>query len=71
MRKVLGLPVPKVLSWSGSDSNPVKSAYILMEHARGTQLGDKWQDMEIDEKIAIVEEIVAVEKKFSSISFSW
>ena len=42
-----------------------------MEHARGTQLGSMWGDMEIDQKTAIVDEAVAIEKKFSSVSFSW
>jgi len=68
-RIVLNIPVPKVLSWSGSDSNAVESAYVLMEHARGTQLGEHWQDMEIDDKQAVIDELVAIEKKFSSIFF--
>jgi hypothetical protein len=42
-----------------------------MEHARGTQLGDIWQDIEIGQKMAIVDEAVAIERKFSSVSFSW
>jgi hypothetical protein len=42
-----------------------------MEHAKGTQLGNMWQDVEIDEKMAIVDEAVAIERKFSSFSFSW
>jgi hypothetical protein len=32
-----------------------------MEHARGTQLGDMWRDMEIDQKTAIVDQVVAIE----------
>jgi len=68
---VLGLPVPTVLSWSADESNAVESAYIIMEHAKGTQLGDVWQDMEINQKVAVVDEAVAIERKFSSISFSW
>jgi hypothetical protein len=40
-----------------------------MEHAKGTQLGDVWQDMEINQKVAVVDEAVAIERKFSSISF--
>ena len=60
-----------MLSWSGDESNAVDSAYIFMEHARGTQLGDMCRDMEFDQKTAIVDEAVAVERKFSSVSFSW
>jgi hypothetical protein len=42
-----------------------------MELAKGTQLGDMWQDVGIRQKMAIVDEAVAIEKKFSSVSFSW
>jgi hypothetical protein len=35
-----------------------------VEHARGTQLGDMWQNMKIRQKMAIVDEAVAIEKKF-------
>jgi hypothetical protein len=42
-----------------------------MEHAKGTQIGEMWQDMKIRQKMAIVDEAVAIEKKFSSVSFSW
>jgi hypothetical protein len=42
-----------------------------MEHAKGTELGDVWQDMETDQKLAIVDQVVAIERTFSSISFSW
>lgn len=70
-RTVLGLPVPRVLSWSGTDSSAVESAYILMEHAQGTQLGEVWQDTEVDEKQAVIDDIVAAEKKMSSVSFTW
>jgi hypothetical protein len=42
-----------------------------MEYAQDTQLGEFWQDLEIDEKHAIVDEIVAAEKKLCSVSFTW
>jgi hypothetical protein len=67
---VLELPVPKVLSWSGEAENPVGSEYILMEEANGRQLGENWDDMDLHDKLKIVEEIVAIEKKFLSLSFS-
>jgi hypothetical protein len=67
---VLEIPVPRVLSWSGEADNPVGSEYILMEEANGTQLGEIWDDLEIHDKLKIVEEIVAIEKKMLSISLS-
>jgi hypothetical protein len=42
-----------------------------MEHAKGTQIGEMWQDMTIRQKMAIVDEAVAIERRFSSVSFSW
>jgi hypothetical protein len=69
-RTVLELPVPRVLSWSGDVENAVGSEFILMEEATGTQLGEVWDDMEIDVKLNIVDEIVAIQKKFLSLSFS-
>lgn len=36
--KILGVPVPDVLSWDDDTSNPVRSEYVLMSEARGTPL---------------------------------
>lgn len=41
-----------------------------MEEARGKQLGVIWAEMELDEKFKIVEEVVAVQKKLQSVTFS-
>lgn len=67
---MLEIPVPKVTSWSGDDDNSVESAYILMEYAIGENLGDQWQDMDIDDKFTVVADVVAIQKKFSSFSFA-
>ncbi|KAF2756096.1 hypothetical protein EJ05DRAFT_502559 [Pseudovirgaria hyperparasitica] len=69
-RTVLEIPVPKVLSWSGDAENPVESEYILMEEATGRQLGEVWDEMELDDKLKIVDDIIAIEKKFLSLSFT-
>lgn len=41
-----------------------------MEEARGSDLGALWGTMEPEEKNAVVEGVVAVEKKLSSLAFS-
>lgn len=69
-RTVLEIPVPKVLSWSAEAVNPVESEYILMEEATGEQLGDIWDKVNLHDKLKIVDDIVALEKKFLSISFT-
>ncbi|KAL9597819.1 MAG: hypothetical protein Q9219_004896 [cf. Caloplaca sp. 3 TL-2023] len=69
-RTILQLPVPQVISWSAHTDNPVESEYILMEEAQGTQLGEVWDQMEIDNKLKVVEEIIAIERKLVSLSFT-
>jgi hypothetical protein len=69
-RTVLNLPVPKVLAWSATDENPVQAEYIIMEEAQGSQLHEVWQDLPLRAKIGIIKEIVEVERKLLSMSFS-
>lgn len=69
-RTVLDIPVPKVLSWSGEAENPVESEYILMEEASGNQLGEVWDELELHDKLKIVDDIVAIERRFLSLSFN-
>ena len=46
------------------------SEYILMEEATGTQLATKWDELNPDAKLAIMREVVAIETKMLSVSFS-
>ncbi|KAI6789954.1 hypothetical protein KC361_g8216 [Hortaea werneckii] len=70
VRNVLDIPVPKVIAWDGETANAAGCELILMEEARGKQLGVIWAEMELDEKFKIVEEVVAVQKKLQSVTFS-
>ena len=65
----LGIPVPKVLSWSAVNDNPVESEYIIMEGATGVQLSKVWDEMKLREKFRIVEDLVEMEKKLLSVTF--
>lgn len=69
-RTVLDIPVPKVLGWQGDAENPVQSEYMLTEEAVGVPLFTVWDDMSIYEKEAIVDEVIGIEKKLLSLSFS-
>lgn len=69
-RTVLDLPVPKVLAWNSASQNSVESEYIIMEEAKGRQLHELWQKMNIRTKRGVVHEIVEVEKKLLSMSFN-
>lgn len=42
-----------------------------MEEATGTQLALVWDEMELESKLKIVEDIVSVERKLLSLSFTW
>ncbi|RMX77729.1 hypothetical protein D0869_09650 [Hortaea werneckii] len=67
---VLDIPVPRVIAWDGETANAAGCEYILMEEAKGESLGAIWSDVELDEKFKIVEEVVAVQKKLQSVTFS-
>lgn len=41
-----------------------------MEEAVGSQLGEVWYDMDLHNKLKLVEDIVAIEQKFLSRSFT-
>ncbi|PNS16412.1 Altered inheritance of mitochondria protein 9, mitochondrial [Sphaceloma murrayae] len=67
---ILGLPVPKVLSYGAHADNPVQSEYIIMEEASGTQLGKMWPTMDINEKTGIVRHLASMIHKLSSVYFA-
>lgn len=67
---MLQVPVPRVYEWNASANNPVGSEYILMEEATGTQLEYLWDKMTPDSKLAVMKEVVSIETKLSSLSFS-
>lgn len=48
----------------------MESEYILMEEATGNQLGEVWDKIELHGKLKIVDDIVAIERKFLSLSFT-
>ncbi|KAK2882676.1 hypothetical protein FQN49_000108 [Arthroderma sp. PD_2] len=69
-RTVLDIPAPKVITWSGTADNPVESEYIILEKTPGTELHQTWAKMKLEDKLKIVDEIVGIEKKFLSASFT-
>lgn len=46
------------------------SEYIIMEEATGSQLGTVWDEMTPDLKLKIMRDVVSIETKMLSISFS-
>lgn len=69
IREVLGVPVPKIYTWSADGSNPVGSEYIIEEKAAGQPLGNIWSQMSVASQLGIIDQIVDMEKKLISVSF--
>lgn len=58
-----------MFGWSVTTDNPVGAEYIIME-AIGRQLGELWDQMSPNEKLGTMKEIVSIETKMLSVSFS-
>jgi hypothetical protein len=63
---ILDIPVPKVLAYSATADNLVGSEYIIMEEARGTQLSEVWDTMDLKDQLVIITELVTIDQKFLS-----
>ncbi|KMU78074.1 hypothetical protein CISG_06836 [Coccidioides immitis RMSCC 3703] len=48
------VPIPAILDWSDDPTNPIGSAYIIMEHAGGVPLQEAWADMPSDKKVKCI-----------------
>lgn len=51
------VPIPTILDWSDDSSNAIGSEYIIMEHAVGVQLHQKWPTMSGEQQIACIQAI--------------
>ncbi|KAF2433867.1 phosphotransferase family protein [Tothia fuscella] len=67
---ILDIPVPKVLAYSTTADNPVGSEYIIMEEAKGTQLSEVWEYMDVKDQLVIITELVTIDQKFLSASLN-
>ncbi|EEQ34143.1 Phosphotransferase enzyme [Microsporum canis] len=70
VRSTLHVPVPKVLAWSASPDSPVGSEYIIMEEAKGTQLSELWNDLDLPSRRVIINDIISIEQKLLSVTFN-
>ncbi|CZT49106.1 uncharacterized protein RSE6_09896 [Rhynchosporium secalis] len=69
VRSQTTIPVPRVLAWNSSSSNPVEAEYIVMEKAPGTQLFQKWDDIDGDCRLSLIKQITELEHQLASIPF--
>lgn len=64
-----GVPIPKVFDWNSSTSNLVGSEYIVMERVQGKELAETWYTMTFKERMALIEELVNIERILFGIRF--
>jgi hypothetical protein len=69
MRNTLNTPAPRVLSWSSSNRNAVKAEYIIMEKAKGVQLGTVWPTMDSSQKGRVIGAMAKYQRAWSNLSF--
>ncbi|KAL4908574.1 hypothetical protein BDW74DRAFT_188511 [Aspergillus multicolor] len=62
-------PVPRVLSWSPDDANPVGAEYIIMEKAPGVPPFQEWGDMAEYHKLELIKGLTKLEAQLSPTSF--
>lgn len=49
----------------------VQNTYIIMEEAPGTKLEDVWDHLPLEDRIVIMKDLLLIENKLLSVSFSW
>lgn len=63
------MPIPKILEWSDDPSNAIGSEYIIMEHAVGVQLHQKWPMMSGVQQIDCIQAISRNIQQIAAINF--
>lgn len=63
------IPIPEILDWSDDASNPIGTEYIIMEHATGVQLHQRWPTMAGDQQIRCIDAICQKVKQMVDIEF--
>ncbi|USP78067.1 hypothetical protein yc1106_05341 [Curvularia clavata] len=63
------VPIPKILDWSDDASNAIGSEYIIMEHASGIPLHERWPTMDVSDQIRCIETICQKLKEIVDLNF--
>jgi hypothetical protein len=69
VRSLTSLPVPEVLDWSGDPGNGIGTPYIIMKHAPGVPLQERWLTMDTVQKIKCVERLSRYIKELGALKF--
>ncbi|EEH22903.2 hypothetical protein PABG_05114 [Paracoccidioides brasiliensis Pb03] len=65
----LKIPIPTILDWCDDPSNPIGSAYIIMEHAGGISLYQMWPKMSFSQRMNCIRSISTGIMKMSELNF--
>jgi len=68
VRSFTKIPVPEVLDWS-DDASHIGTEYILMEHALGAQLHDKWASMSPHQHMLCVKKVTFMMTEMAKLPF--
>lgn len=63
------IPIPKILDWSDNPSNTIGTEYIIMEHATGVSLHEKWPNMTVTEQLRCIAAISQKMKELADLDF--
>jgi aminoglycoside phosphotransferase (APT) family kinase protein len=63
-----GLPVPQVLGYSPTQTNPVGTEYLLLEKLEGVPLSDQLFTMDNKARVKVMRQIVDIEKRLMGLS---
>ena len=63
------VPIPEILDWSDDASNATGSEYIIMEHALGSPLHQKWPTMDVSDQIRCIEAVYKNLKEVADLKF--
>ncbi|KAL4778836.1 phosphotransferase enzyme family-domain-containing protein [Aspergillus varians] len=71
VRKHSSLPVPRVVAYSSSASNPLRFEWMLLEYVEGLPLSETWDEMSFDAKADLSMEIRKYLGQLQDFDFSW
>lgn len=69
LRDVLGIPTPRIYASSSDSTNIVGAEYIFEEKSDGKPLGNFWYQWPKEAQLEIIQQVVDIEMKLSSLSF--
>jgi hypothetical protein len=69
VRQHTSIPVPAVLDWSDDPANSIGTEFIIMEHAPGVNLHHRWETMNSEQRMRVVQSLGLMCKQMASLQF--